>query len=279
MHFPGGTEMSGTDGFLTIKEEQQAELEVMKELHSFCVKHGLRYVLGYGTLLGAVRHKGFIPWDNDMDILMPRADVDKLVELNKSEPIGRNIRLFHYTTDANYHYPIIRACNTKTLVQPTYLREQIDDMGVWVDVFPIDGYIKSKLFFQKPLRKFYLKMMNATMYVPDSESGFKASLRRSIIKLFPNKNHRYERKLSSLCARSRYNSADTVCVLCEEEPPFEKQIMAREDVENPELVPFEDAEFFIPRNADKYLTLQYGDYMQLPPEEDRMTHSICSVYR
>ena len=279
MHFPGGTEMSGTDGFLTIKEEQQAELEVMKELHSFCVKHGLRYVLGYGTLLGAVRHKGFIPWDNDMDILMPRADVDKLVELNKSEPIGRNIRLFHYMTDANYHYPIIRACNTKTLVQPTYLREQIDDMGVWVDVFPIDGYIKSKLFFQKPLRKFYLKMMNATMYVPDSESGFKASLRRSIIKLFPNKNHRYERKLSSLCARSRYNSADTVCVLCEEEPPFEKQIMAREDVENPELVPFEDAEFFIPRNADKYLTLQYGDYMQLPPEEDRMTHSICSVYR
>ena len=279
MHFPGGTEMSGTDGFLTIKEEQQAELEVMKELHSFCVKHGLRYVLGYGTLLGAVRHKGFIPWDNDMDILMPRADVNKLVELNKSEPIGRNIRLFHYTTDANYHYPIIRACNTKTLVQPTYLREQIDDMGVWVDVFPIDGYIKSKLFFQKPLRKFYLKMMNATMYVPDSESGFKASLRRSIIKLFPNKNHRYERKLSSLCARSGYDSAETVCVLCEEEPPFEKQIMAREDVENPELVPFEDAEFFIPRNADKYLTLQYGDYMQLPPEEDRMTHSICSVYR
>ena len=279
MHFPGGTEMSGTDGFLTIKEEQQAELEVMKELHSFCVKHGLRYVLGYGTLLGAVRHKGFIPWDNDMDILMPREDVDKLMELNKTEPIGRNIRLFHYTTDENYHYPIIRACNTKTVVKPTYLREQIDDMGVWVDVFPIDGYIKSKLFFQKPLRKFYLKMMNATMYVPDSESGFKASLRRSIIKLFPNKNHRYERKLSSLCERSRYGSADTVCVLCEEEPPFEKQIMAREDVENPELVPFEDAEFFIPRNADKYLTMQYGDYMQLPPEEDRMTHSICSVYR
>lgn len=134
--------MNGSDGFLSITEEQQAELEVMKELHAFCVKHGLRYILAYGTLLGAIRHKGFIPWDNDMDVIMPREDVKKLVEINKKNPIGKNVRLFHYTTDANYHYPIVRACNTKTIVQPTYLREMIDDMGVWVDIFPMDGYIK-----------------------------------------------------------------------------------------------------------------------------------------
>lgn len=271
--------MNGSDGFLSIAEEQQAELEVMKELHAFCVKHGLRYILAYGTLLGAIRHKGFIPWDNDMDVIMPREDVEKLVEINKKDPIGKNVRLFHYTTDANYHYPIVRACNTKTIVQPTYLREMIDDMGVWVDIFPMDGYIKSKLIFQKPLRNFYLKMMNATMYIQEEESGAKAFVRKSIIKLFPNKNHRYERKLSNLCAWSKYENSDTVCVLCEEEPPFEKQIMSREDVENPVLAPFEDAEFYIPRNADKYLTLQYGDYMQLPAEEDRMTHSICSRYK
>lgn len=271
--------MSGTDGFLSITEEQQAELEVMKELHSYCVKHGLNYVLGYGTLLGAVRHQGFIPWDNDMDILMPRSDVEKLVELNKTEPIGHNIRLFHYTTDKNYHYPIVRACNMKTIVQPTYLREQIDDMGVWVDVFPLDGISRPKLIFQKPLRNFYLKMMNATMYVPESESGKKEKLRSFIIRHMPDKNHKYERHLSSVCAWSKYEKAKTVCVICEEEPPFEKQLMDREDVENPMLAPYEDAEFFIPRNADKYLTLQYGDYMQLPPEEDRMTHSICSRYK
>ena len=279
MYFSGGMEMSANDGFLSIAEEQQAELEVMKELHSFCVKHGLRYVLGYGTLLGAIRHKGFIPWDNDMDILMPRSDVEKLIELNKKEPIGSNIRLFHYTADKNYHYPIVRACNMKTIVKPTYLREQIDDMGVWVDVFPMDGISRPKLIFQKPLRNFYLKMMNATMYVPESESGSKEKVRNFIIRHMPNKNHKYERHLSSVCAWSKYEKAKTVCVICEEEPPFEKQLMDREDVENPILAPYEDAEFFIPRNADKYLTMQYGNYMQLPPEEDRMTHSICSRYR
>ena len=271
--------MGKTEGFLSIREEQLAELEVMKELHKYCSKHGLKYVLGYGTLLGAIRHKGFIPWDNDMDILMPRRDVEKLVELNKQDPIGGNIRLFHYTTDANYHYPIVRACNTRTIVQPTYLREQIDDMGVWVDVFPIDGISKPKLFFQKPLRDFYLKMMNATMYVPESESGRKEKLRNFIIRHMPDKNHKYERHLSSVCAWSSYDKAKTVCVICEEEPPFEKQMMDREDVENSVLTPFEDAEFFIPGNADKYLSQQYGDYMQLPPEEERMTHSICSKYK
>lgn len=271
--------MGKNESFLSIREEQLAELEVMKALHEYCSKHGLKYVLGYGTLLGAIRHKGFIPWDNDMDILMPRRDMEKLVELNKKEPIGNNIRLFHYTTDKNYHYPIVRACNMRTIVQPTYLREQIDDMGVWVDVFPMDGISKPKLIFQKPLRNFYLKMMNATIYVPESESGSKEKLRKFILKYMPNRNHKYERHLSSVCAWSNYDKAKTVCVICEEEPPFEKQLMDREDVENPVLVPYEDAEFYIPRNADKYLSLQYGDYMQLPPEEDRMTHSICSKYR
>ncbi len=117
------------------------------------------------------------------------------------------------------------------------------------------------------------------MYVPDSESGSKGSLRKFIIKVFPNKNHRYERRLSSLCSWCKFEKAEKVCVLCEEEPPMERQIMERKDVEKPVLAPFEDAEFYIPQNADKYLSMQYGNYMQLPPEEDRMTHSICSRYR
>ena len=107
-------------------------------------------------------------------------------------------------------------------------------------------------------------------------SGKKEKLRSFIIRHMPDKNHKYERHLSSVCAWSRYEKSKTVCVICEEEPPFEKQLMDREDVENPILAPYEDAEFFIPRNADKYLTLQYGDYMQLPPESERVAHIPCN---
>ncbi len=270
--------MSNSDGFLTVREEQMAELEVMKDLHAYCVKHGLRYVLGYGTLLGAVRHKGFIPWDNDMDIYMPREDITKLVELSKKEPISPIVQLFDHTADDNYHYAIVRACNTKTVVEPSYLREPIRGMGVWVDLFPLDGIIKPKIWIQNPLRMLTLRLLNATLYLPDSESKAKAAVRKFILKCLPNRNHKYERRVSSICAWSKYDKAKSVCVLCEDDTTPDSAL-DRVDIENPELVPFEDTEFFIPRNADKYLRLQYGDYMQLPPEEDRMTHSLCSRYR
>jgi len=270
--------MGKTEGFLSIREEQLAELQVMKELHAYCSKHGLKYVLGYGTLLGAIRHKGFIPWDNDMDILMPRKDMEKLVELERKEPISPDVKLFDMTSGANYHYPIVRACNMKTIVRPGYLRDQIDNMGVWVDVFPLDGVSRARQLIQKPLTKLYLKLLNATMYLPEEESKAKENVRKFILKYMPDKDHRYERRLSSLAAWYRYDAAESVCVLCEEDTTS-RQALDRKDVENPVLAPFEDAEFYIPANAEKYLTLQYGDYMQLPPEEDRMTHSLFSRYR
>lgn len=112
--------MNGSDGFLSITEEQQAELEVMKELHAFCVKHGLRYILAYGTLLGAIRHKGFIPWDNDMDVIMPREDVKKLVEINKKIPSAKmsgssTIRQMPTTTTPS-SVPAIRKPSSSPLI-------------------------------------------------------------------------------------------------------------------------------------------------------------------
>lgn len=269
--------MNGSDGFLSIAEEQQAELEVMKELHKYCSKHGLRYVLGYGTLLGAVRHNGFIPWDNDMDVLMPREDMDKLVELVQKDPISPFVKIMDMTTNENYHYPIVRACNMKTIVVNRELRDHIENMGLWVDIFPLDGISKAKQIIQKPLTLFYIKMLNATMYISDTESKSKTRFRKIIVKLFPDRNHKYERHLSSLVSWCKYDQAETVCVLCEEGTDA-RQAMDREDVENPTLIQFEDAEFYIPRNYDKYLKKQYGDYMKLPPEEARMTHLLNSKY-
>lgn len=270
--------MNDTEGFLSIREEQLAELEVMKGLHAYCSKHGLKYILGYGSLLGAIRHHGFIPWDNDMDVFMPRKDMEKLIELEKTEPIAPNIKLFHMSMNENYHYPIVRACNMNTTVGNRELRNQIEGIGLWVDVFPMDGLIKSKLFFQKPLIIYYFKMLNATMYVSETESNAKKKFRRIVSKLFPNRKHKYERHLTSVCSWSRYEDAKKVSVICEEGSDM-RWGMDREDVDNPVLTPFEDAEFYVPKNADKYLTQQYGNYMQLPREEDRQTHLLYTKYR
>ena len=125
---------------LTIKEQQQVMLDIMKAFHEFSLKNNISYILIYGTLLGAVRHKGFIPWDNDMDVGVPRPEYDRLVSLlNSGEKVGEHYYHLHYTNDNNYHYQIIRICDDRTTVQPPYIRNQPKRMGVWLDIFPIDG--------------------------------------------------------------------------------------------------------------------------------------------
>ncbi len=270
--------MSESNRFLSIREEQQTELEIMKALHDYCSRHNLRYVLGYGTLLGAIRHKGFIPWDNDMDILMPRGDMDELLALTAEKPVSPDIRLFFFTTDAGYHYPIIRACSMKTVAQPPYLREGIDSLGLWVDIFPMDGVYRGKYILQKPLIWFCHTLLNATIYILPSEARLKRFLQKVILKVFPDRNHRFERWLTAVCRWGRYDQADKVCDLCEYGTTA-RNAMDRADVENPVLASYEDARFFIPRNAGRYLEALYGNYMQLPPEEDRITHSICSCFK
>lgn len=260
--------------YLSIQEEQKEVLKITKAIHAYCEKHGLRYVLCFGTLLGAVRHKGFIPWDNDMDIEMPRKDLERLVELTKQEPIAPEIRLFDLTTDQNFHYPIVRACNIKTLSKPSYLREPIESMGIWVDIFPLDGVNRIKYPIQRPVVWILMTLLNATVYRLPPEAKTKRFLQKIILKVFPNKNHRFERWLSAICKWSPYDRSEKVWVLCDRPRwPMKKEI-----IEQPILAPFEDTELNIPQEPEKWLQIQYGDYMKLPPEENRIPHLTTSQY-
>lgn len=142
---------------LTLNEIQAVELEIMKQLHKWCEQNKIRYCMGYGTLLGAVRHQGPIPWDNDMDILMPRPDFEKMLRLTRNNKIGKNISILHHSKDDRYHYSVARACDDRTRVFATYLVEQPRRLGVWVDIFPIDGMPEKSIGIKNRLRAGFLK--------------------------------------------------------------------------------------------------------------------------
>ena len=179
---------------LSVKECQDIELEIMQKLHLFCEKHNLKYVMVYGTLLGAIRHKGFIPWDNDMDIAMPRPDFERLLELIKTENISDGLYCVHYTTDLRYHYQVVRVCDSRTKVTPTYIREQPEKMGIWVDIFVMDGVWPHPALH--PIQQFKLKLNQwlqvADIYAIPGNKGIKSFIKNTVHKLCPVRNNKHE---------------------------------------------------------------------------------------
>ena len=266
---------------LSVKETQDIALEIMQQIHLFCEQENLVYCMAYGTLLGAVRHKGYIPWDNDVDIIMPRPDFERFLKIVKKREIAPNLKCLHYTNDAKYHYQVIRVCDTRTKVIPSYIREQPSDMGIWVDIFPADGVPESvldhplqqmKLWFNKWVQLADIYAIPMKRVSDKSAKGLlKNIMKNTVHLLFPGKNnihnYRIDQAASSFAVDKYAHLADTI----ERQKPL---YLTHEDFEQRTLMPFEQYAFYGPKNWDSYLSRAYGDYMQLPPVEKRMPHDI-----
>lgn len=259
---------------LTVEEEQNIELEIMKQIHDFCVDNNLRYLLYAGSMLGAIRHKGFIPWDNDMDILMPRNDYEKFIELTKDKGFGDDLYIKHYTLDEKYHYHCMRVCDSKTKVNVPYIYEQPTNMGIWVDIFPVDGFCNNKFYrkLQKIQLDFYRIIFTSTIY--KANTLLKKTLKPIINTIFDNSKNQYLYKIDKVSKRYPFEKYKT----CFRAFGGRWINMDKDEFNNPKLYKFEKYEFYGFNDFDKFLKGFYGDYMKLPPEKDRKIHLIDAEY-
>ena len=269
-----GQKVKSSD-ILSINDQQKVMLDMMKAIHTFFVDNSIRYVMVYGTLLGAIRHKGFIPWDNDMDIGVPRPDYDRLLSmLNSGEKIGEHFYHLHYTTDDNYHYQIIRICDDRTIVKPSYIRDQPKRMGVWIDVFPYDGIPgNSPLSLIRRFRLYINKKIQiADIYAIKNKHDFLNALGNLCCFIFPHAKKRNE-LIDKILRKVSFNDSEYVADVEERNKHF--VYLRKEDFDNPQSVEFEDTVFFAPNDWQSYLLRAYGkDFMQLPPPEKRMVHEV-----
>ena len=256
---------------IRIKDLQIKSLEIYEYFKNFCKKNNLRHFILGGCAIGAVRHKGFIPWDDDIDIFMPRPDYEKLIEIWNKEADSERFPLCRTDLEHNYHCcaTFIKDNNT-TFVNEHSINEDINH-GFFIDIMPLDGCPKSKLkrFFQIIFAMIY-SLFHAQR-LPNNQGILIRYLAKILLGIVKSPKLRY--KIWRFCEKQmtkyNYDNSDYITELVtglkglfyRHPKEFFSEIIS---------VPFENTEIYLPIGFEQYLKRVFGDYLTLPAEKDRI---------
>ena len=258
---------------LDIDEIKEVELGVMDYIHNICKEKGINYSLAYGSLLGAVRHRGFIPWDDDLDIALKRDQYDKLYQaiLEDNNSI---YKVVSWENDSRYPYPFYRVYDSRTVYENNYIQNDIE-LGICVDVFPFDDYKD----VNKEITKLdmYRRLSVYTLYgIRNKEAGIKNIVRYLMLVAFRLTRVKIWNKKLNDCSKAPVNSEYIDYLM--ESKKYSTKIDAKALDEVIECK-FEDRVYNIPKDYDHILTTIYGeDYMEIPPLEKRIQHDDFVAY-
>ena len=255
----------------TLKHLQNLELMILKDFIKICEDNNLTYYIYGGSLLGAIRHKGFIPWDDDIDLIMFREDYEKFKKVFLSKPNEKYELLTHESHD-DYFFLFSKLMLKGTKFEEWWVEQVNFNVGVNIDIFVLDDvsdnnikcFIQTKIcrILDRLLTISAIRLVNYPFIVQTI-----SNILHSIMGLLRIKPITIINKCLKLL--TKYKNTQRVCDICALHHP---QIYNREDYGKGKKIKFEDIEVNAPINAHVLLEQIYGDYMELPPEEDRYNH-------
>lgn len=242
----------------------------LKEIHEYCEKNGLTYYLWGGTLLGAVRHDGFIPWDDDVDIAMPRQDYEYFIKNFDSENYG----VYACTKDPAYPYTFAKAYDKRTEKIEHIYKKTPFSIGIDVDIFPLDDYTDAKSinaslkWRSKSLFKWTFAVSN--YWKLNSPKALAADLIIFFGRLFGRDANKIAVKINEKAMQYRDGSSEHMLYV---DSNIKKPLVIKREWDSETVLhKFESESFYIPVGYDGMLTALYGDYMTPPPPEKRVAH-------
>ena len=252
---------------ITAEELHKTLLDIAKEFDKICRKNDIPYYMLGGTMLGAVRHKGFIPWDDDMDFGVMRPDFERLKEALKAELPERYVMNTMDNCDMLFS-DFIKISDNNTLIKELYKKHCKDELGVNIDVFPLDYTNGNKGLLSTNLRIYLLLKIQNNRFADIHPRALWKNVLAVLVKIL-------------FCATKRRSIINYINKHLKREGDYIantygawglKEIMPKEWMGTPKPYAFEDTELMGVEDAHRYLTSLYGDYMELPPEDKRHIH-------
>lgn len=270
--------------YMKMEDIQKVSLEILKSMTDIMDKQGLKYVLAYGTLIGAIRHKGYIPWDDDVDIMMGRPDYEKFIKYYNThkEEFG-HLEVMNMDNNKDYPYMITRVSDSRYEIEVD--NERKCGLGIFVDIYPLDG-IGNTVEEGKSILiescKYPSSIFLATRkhYHFGTTKGWKKRLLKVPAFIYTHLMGKmyFVNKLNKLLSNLDYEGSKYVgCPAWTNYPYID--VFEKDWIEDRIKWQFDKYEFYIPKEYDKVLRVTYGEYMKLPPEEDRIYHHLYLAYK
>lgn len=264
--------MNSEKARISLDKVKEIQLDILNDVHNFCEKNNIYYSLSDGTLIGAIRHQGYIPWDDDIDISMPRPDYENFLRIYNNN--SKKYRVVAYELDNKFPYSFAKVENTETLLVENASTNY--NIGVNIDIFPIDAVFQDEKTLKKQI--YLRKLLNVKVLRIDKDRSVLKNCILCACKLVLL-SVRLKRIVGWMCENAQripYQKSDLIAnVACGSKNyhPLSKKIL-----EPRQLAKFEDREYYVMSGYDKYLKSQYGDYMELPPIEERTTHHDFTAF-
>ena len=266
---------------LDIDGIKKTENDLLREFDGICRKNGLYYTLCGGTMLGSIRHQGFIPWDDDIDVFMPRPDYDRLLngEVNL-DFLPDYVKVVSWK-DGSMNFPFMKLVDTRTDISVDYFDDRYNVRHIWIDILPMDGNSDDPRACASACRKAHILRHILTLKMSQSGEGksrLKAVLKPAAKALFaPVPMLTLCRMIDDVSKSFPFDGGETVCCIMWGCGPREK--IDRKQFMTPVMKEFEGELYPVPSNYVEYLSNLYGDYMQLPPEDKRVVHGITAFMK